>query len=65
MEIDKAKSKDLKRKNRDAFGYGKGEDVSDESDDDDERNGRNNNAGNKRKTNYDGPTVKNSDLGKL
>ncbi len=34
MEADKANEKELKRKRRDAFGYGKGEDVSDESDDD-------------------------------
>ena len=33
MELDKAKQKELKRKNREAFGYGDGEDMSDDDSD--------------------------------
>ena len=31
-ELDRARERDLKRKRQDAFGYGSGEDISDESD---------------------------------
>jgi len=62
METDRAKQKDLKRKNRDAFGYGDGEDASDDSDD--ELAGRNATS-NKRRVNYDEPSMKQADLGKL
>ena len=31
-ELDRAKERELKRKRQDAFGYGSGEDISDESD---------------------------------